>query len=169
MRIIGSASGITGVRYLRAIGFAAIALGLAQGPAIAQNPTTIFENVTLSPNFTPDPMTVRGISGGDVSAREIAERAETVTGPCNGFLDKQPDHTIVLTQYFNYLSLQIQSTDDTTLVVRGPGGTWCNDDYSGKNPGMAGQWLSGTYQVWVGSYQQAAYHPYVIRITELKP
>lgn len=136
--------------------------------ATASPPLTIFENLTLSPAFTPDPSTVRGISGGSTAANEVAGRAETVTGPCNGFVDQQPDHTIVLTEFFNYLSFQIQSSDDTTLVIRGPGGTWCNDDYSGKNPGIAGQWLSGTYQVWIGSYDQNAYYPYVIRITEQK-
>jgi hypothetical protein len=145
---------------------ATLGLGI---PASAQNPTTIFENITLSPSFTPDPTTLRGISGGELSASQVAERADTATGPCNGFVDQPPDHTIVLSDYFNYLSLQIQSTDDTTLIIRGPGGTWCNDDYAGKNPGIAGQWLSGTYQVWVGSYQQSAFHPYVIRITELQP
>lgn len=154
--------------------FKALTLGALAGvgigiPASAQNPTTIFENITLSPDFTPDPTTLRGISGGEVLANQAAERPETTTGPCNGFVDQLPDHTIVLTQYFNYLSLQVQSTDDTTLIIRGPGGTWCNDDYAGKNPGIAGQWLSGTYQIWVGSYQQSTYHPYVIRITELQP
>lgn len=73
-----------------------------------------------------------------------------------------------LTQFFNYLSLQVQSTEDTTLIIRGPGGTWCNDDSAGKNPGIAGQWLSGSYEVWVGSYQRNTYHPYVIRISEVR-
>lgn len=140
-------------------------------PTVAPRPfpasaTTIFENVTLSPAFTPTPATVRGISGGAVPANEFTGRAETITGACVGFIDQQPDHRMVLTQFFNFLSLQIQSTANTTLVIRGPGGTWCNDDYSGKNPGMSGQWLSGTYEIWVGSFQQNTYHPYVIEMTE---
>jgi hypothetical protein len=156
------------------------ALAAIAGPAVGQNPTltspisptptpsTIFESVTLSPAFSPDPATVRGISGGPKAASEVTGRADTATGPCNGFVDEQPDHTITLTEFFNYLRLQVQSSEDTTLVIRGPGGTWCNDDYSGKNPGMAGQWLSGTYQVWIGSYDQNGYHPYVIRMTTQK-
>lgn len=136
--------------------------GLAQE---VQSPFTIFENVTLSPAFAPDPASVRGISGGPQSANEVAGRSDTITGPCNGFIDQQPDHRMVLTQFFNYLKLQIQSTDDTTLVIRGPGGIWCNDDYSGKNPGIAGQWLSGTYDIWVGSYNQEGYYPYVMEMT----
>lgn len=129
------------------------------------NPRTIFENVRLSPQFTPDPTIVRGISGGDRPASELAEQTNTATGPCVGFVDEQPDHTMELTQFFNYLSLQVQSPQDTTLVVRGPGGTWCNDDYEDMNPAIAGQWLSGTYHIWVGSYANNQYSPYVIRIS----
>ncbi|HEY9646374.1 MAG TPA: hypothetical protein V6C88_08405, partial [Chroococcidiopsis sp.] len=66
-------------------------------------------------------------------------------------------------------SLQVQSTGDTMLVVRGPGGTWCNDSYNGQNPGIAGQWFSGTYEIWVGSPSNDAYYPYIIRISGTEP
>lgn len=130
---------------------------------------SIFENVTLNPNFSPDPVTLHGISGGPRTASEIAGRADTATGPCVGFVDDKPDHTIVLTHFFNSLSLQVESPEDTTLVVRGPGGSWCNDDYQNSNPAIAGQWFSGTYQIWVGSYDRNSYQPYVIRVTEGSP
>ncbi|WP_206755716.1 hypothetical protein [Leptolyngbya sp. FACHB-671] len=132
-----------------------------QSPVIS-----IFENVTLSPDFSPDPTTIRGISGGPLTASNVAGRTETATGPCAGFVDEQPDHTIQLTEFFSYLSIQVESPEDTTLVVRGPGGSWCNDDYQSNNPGIAGQWLSGDYEVWVGSYNRDSYHPYVIRISD---
>jgi hypothetical protein len=86
-----------------------------------------------------------------------------------GYVDQQPDHTIVLTEFFDYLRLEVQSPENTTLVVRGPGGVWCNDTYNGQNPGIAGQWFSGTYQVWVGSGTPDTYHPYVIRISQARP
>lgn len=139
----------------------------AQTPVLTRS-NTIFENLTLSPGFSPDPSTVRGISGGEMSASDVATRTQTATGACTGFVDEQPDHTIVLSSVFNFLNLQVESPEDTTLIVRGPGGTWCNDDYTGKNPGIAGQWLSGTYQIWVGSYRQNEYSPYVIRMTMKK-
>lgn len=157
-------------RGLRVLALLSIALtGAVTGaPAAAQTAKqfSIFENITLSPNFSPNPATVRGISGGSRPAAEIAGRADTATGPCVGFVDEQPDHTMQLTQFFNYLSLQVQSPEDTTLVIRGPGGSWCNDDYENANPGIAGQWLSGTYQIWIGSYERDRYTPYVIRITD---
>lgn len=152
-------------RGLSGLALLAIAWGT---PAAAQTTKqfSIFENITLSPNFSPNPTTVRGISGGSRPAADIAGRADTATGPCVGFVDEQPDHTIQLTQFFNYLSLQVQSPEDTTLVIRGPGGSWCNDDYENANPGIAGQWLSGTYQIWIGSYERDRYTPYVIRVTD---
>lgn len=131
-----------------------------------QVPPPLFENVTIAPNFSPNPLTVKGISGGSVSGEKVAGRSETVNGPCVGFVDDKPAHTLVLTSFFNDLSLQVQSPQDTTIIVRGPGGSWCNDDSEGKNAGIAGQWLAGTYSIWVGSYGQAKYHPYLLRITE---
>ncbi len=147
----------------------ALALGgvLVSLPGQSQT-APIFERVTLRPKFSPDPMTIRGISGGDVDAKIITGRESTDTGPCSGFLDREPDHILTLTSFFNYLSLQVQSSEDTTLVIMGPGGTWCNDDYQGKNPGIAGQWLAGKYRVWVGSYAQKKYIPYVIKLTEVQ-
>ncbi|RUR74584.1 hypothetical protein DSM107007_50890 [Nostoc sp. PCC 7120 = FACHB-418] len=108
------------------------------------------------------------MSGGSVEGNRITGRIETPTGPCNGFVDETPDHTIRLTSKFDYLKLQVQSPQDTTIVVKGPGGTWCNDDLDGKNPGIIGEWLPGNYQVWVGSYQKGKYFPYTLQITEVK-
>lgn len=163
---IGRSKGQIGQVLGWAVMLAALAApAQAQEKIIPSSETTIFEDVTLSPSFA-IPTTVRGISGGTIAASELLGRGETETGACAGFIDQQPDHRMTLTQFFNFLSLQVQSTDDTSLVIRGPGGTWCNDDFSGKNPGMAGQWLSGTYEIWVGSPRQDAFFPYVIRFSE---
>jgi hypothetical protein len=135
-------------------------------PAQAQ---TVFENVTIAPQFSPSPLILRGISGGSVPATTVAANKETPTGACVGFVDESPDHTITLNGFFNYLSLVVESPQDTTIVITGPGGTWCNDDFQAKNPGVAGQWLAGTYQVWVGSYDKNKYHPYIIRMSEVQP
>ncbi|MGB5969341.1 MAG: hypothetical protein WBG70_13550 [Spirulinaceae cyanobacterium] len=139
--------------------------------AIAQSSPPIFENVTIAPGFDPQTVKIRGISGGPISASNVAGRLETDTGPCVGFVDEQPDHTLTLTQFFNFLSIQVKSSGDTTLIVQGPGGSWCNDDSTGQNPGISGQWLEGVYKIWIGSYkdqsaQEVEYHPYVIYISE---
>jgi len=148
----------------------------------------IFENVTIEPGFSPDPMQMKGISGGCIPAGPIEAQsnqnlidgcvptddnitgvAETQTGPCVGFFDKQPDHIVKLTAFFDYLSLKVQSPGDTTLAIIGPGGTWCSDDSQDKNPVVAGQWLPGAYKVWVGSYAQNQYYPYILKISQVKP
>ena len=128
--------------------------------------TSIFEDVVLTPNAMTNPTTLRGISGGPLTASRVAGRTDTATGICTGFVDRKPDHRIELTAFFDYLSLQVESPEDTVLVVRGPGGSWCNDDVVGFNPGLAGEWFSGVYDVWVGSYNELTYHPYVIRLSD---
>lgn len=149
----------------------ALAIGvLIDVPVLSQSrSSSIFEDLALKPGFAPDPVAIRGVSGGRVFARSIAGRAETATGACLGFVDDKPDHVLVLTDFFDYLSLQIQSREDTTLIVKGPGGTWCNDDAGGKNPGVSGQWLAGTYEIWVGSYIPGKYHSYNVRMTQKRP
>ncbi|MCL1472256.1 hypothetical protein [Argonema antarcticum] len=131
-------------------------------------PMPLFDNLTIGPGFKPDPRTIRGISGGLERASDIAGRQETANGPCVGFVGKNPSHTLVLSSPFNYLRVQVQSPDDTTLVIQGPGGTWCNDDSEGKNAGIAGEWLPGTYSIWIGSYQKNKYTPYIIRVTQVQ-
>lgn len=137
-------------------------------PVAAQPANPLATNITLSPKFSPDPLEIRGISGGSVEAKDVVGRSETQTGACNGFVDAEPDHTVVLNAFFSHLSLKIQSPQDTTLVIKGPGGIWCNDDHEGKNPGIAGEWLAGTYQIWIGSYDKTKYVPYILRITEAR-
>ena len=134
-------------------------------PAQAQSTA---ENATLSPGFSPDPKQLKGTGGGAISARDIAGRADTPTGGCSGFVAAQPEHILELKAFFKYLAVLVQSLEDTTIVVKGPGGTWCNDDYDGKNAGVSGQWLPGTYQVWVGSFKKGNALPHTLRITETR-
>lgn len=126
----------------------------------------IFGDLRIGREFSPDPLTVRGMSGGSIPGKEVAGRAETPTGSCSGFFDEDPDHTLELTSKFHYLKLQVESPEDTTLVVSGPGGSWCNDDFDGKNPGIVGEWLPGTYNIWIGSYKKETYLPYTLEVTE---
>ncbi|WP_413172320.1 hypothetical protein [Anabaena azotica] len=128
----------------------------------------IFGDITIKRQFSPDPLEVRGMSGGSVPARKINGGSETPTGSCSGFVDEAPDHTLKLTSKFDYLKLQVESPADTTIIIKGPGGNWCNDDFDGKNPGIVGEWLKGTYQIWVGSYEKGKYLPYTLKITEVK-
>lgn len=138
-------------------------------PAHAQLATEklLFQDITLSPNFQPDPRQLRGISGGTIAVRDLTGVANTVTGPCVGYVSERPDHQLMLTEFFDSLRLMVESEGDTAIVVRGPGGLWCNDDLDGKNPGAIGFWLPGTYEIWVASYAENQYYPYRIRLSEI--
>jgi hypothetical protein len=137
-------------------------------PVKAQQPPPIFGDINIARQFSPDPIKVRGMSGGSIPASRVAKRVETPTGPCTGFVDEAPGHTLQLASKFDYLKLTLESPADTTLIVSGPGGTWCNDEFDGQNPGIIGEWLPGTYRIWVGSYERGKYIPYTLQITEVK-
>ncbi len=137
-------------------------------PVYAQPEPPIFGDIEIGNKFSPDPMKVRGMSGGSIPGEEIAGRKDTPTGPCTGFFDQQPDHILKLKTDFEYLKLVAQSSSDITLVIQGPGGTWCNDDFEGSNPGIVGKWLGGEYKVWFGSFKKDNIVPYTMEITETK-
>lgn len=74
-----------------------------------------------------------------------------------GFITEQP--TFALRYRAGGLPLHISagSLADTTLIVRGPDGSWlCNDDAEGYNPRVSWESpASGTYLIWVGSLRGA--------------
>ncbi|MBR8833914.1 MAG: hypothetical protein DSM106950_07715 [Stigonema ocellatum SAG 48.90 = DSM 106950] len=131
-------------------------------------PPMFFGDLRIDRNFSPDRLIVRGMSGGSISGKEIVGRTVTPTGSCTGYYDEQPNHTLELTSKFDYLKLLVDSPKNTILMVTGPGGTWCNDYFDGKNPGIVGEWLSGTYNVWIGSNKKDEYLPYTLEVTEDK-
>jgi len=131
----------------------------------AQTPSNS-STITLSPGFSPNPTELGGTVNGTTSLKEIVGQSDSPTGQCTGFADTRPDLTIVLTDFFNSLSLLVTSSDDTALAVKGPGGIWCNDDFQGKNPGISGQWLPGIYKIWVSSYSKDHHPAYTVQITE---
>lgn|GEM_PF-430286 len=138
---------------------------LAAAPLQAQSPQSL-DVVTIGPRFSPNPLEVKGSAGGNTLAKDLVGRAKTPTGECVGYASAKPNSTIELTEFFDSLSLVVQSADDTALAIQGPGGLWCNDDFQGKNPGVSGQWLPGTYKIWVSSYAPNRAPAYVLRITE---
>ncbi|MEA5594528.1 hypothetical protein [Rivularia sp. UHCC 0363] len=146
----------------------AAASGISTIVSAQEASVPIFGDITIGHPLSKDPLTVRGMSGGSIPAKEISQRADTPTGACTGYVDKEPDHTLRLKSKFDYMKLVIESPEDTTLIIKGPGGMWCNDEFEGKNPGIVGEWLNGDYQVWIGSYKKEQYLPYTLKITEIK-
>ncbi len=89
---------------------------------------------------------------------------------CTGFADVNPDHTLILQDDFDQLTLQVDSGgNDTTLLVQGPTQEIirCGEDSDRRNrdahisdPG----WLAGTYQIWVGAHHQGQRHSYSLTV-----
>ncbi len=128
----------------------------------------LFENLVLSPNLKLSPQVLKGISGGTEETQKKSGKPQSETGPCLGFIDTAPDHKVTLNTGFNYLKLRVLSPGDTILLVKGPGGSWCSDDVKDRNPEISGQWLAGTYEIWVGSYEVNTSYPYLLELTEVK-
>jgi hypothetical protein len=141
--------------------------GLTPSISLSQtNLTPIFGRHTLNSNFSPNPSILEGVSGGNSPVNTITPVESTPTGSCKGYMQRQPDYEVILNNAFNSLTMEVRSEVDTTLVVTGSGGTWCNDDYDGQqNPRINGSWGVGNYRIWVGSYEQNSYHPYQLRIS----
>jgi hypothetical protein len=153
-------------RILPIASIAALAtIGVVSMGAEAQAQST-FDSAVISPRFAPDPMQLKGVTGGQSLAKSVAGQADTETGPCLGFMDSQPYHRLELKSRFRYLSIVATSSTDTTMLIKGPGGVWCSDDYQGKDAGVSGEWLPGSYDVFVGSYSKTKSVPYVLRVSE---
>jgi uncharacterized protein YdgA (DUF945 family) len=111
----------------------------------------LYENLTLTAGFEPDPYSVSIIAGGDDPAERV------LGGDCRGFVNaQQPDIVLDYTAGQFPLSILAQSDADTTLVVSGPDGWSCDDDgYFDMNPGLLFESpQSGRYYIWVGTYEE---------------
>ena len=128
----------------------------------------IVKNITLDGQINPNPMIIDGMSGGTIQAVDVVNTKETSTGLCSGLVNQQPNHILILKTFFEFLKIEVSSSTDTTILVQGPGGVWCNDDYNNDNPALEGQWQAGKYKIWVGSYEETP-NSYRIRIMGNNP
>ena len=92
--------------------------------------------------------------------------AHTLAPDCRGWVGVAPD-LVVLTTVSREMEITTSSRADTTLIVRGPDGSFVCDDDSGErnNPRVHQLWIAGPHQVWVGSIRRRA-APYQLVVTE---
>ncbi|AKG24668.1 hypothetical protein IJ00_15650 [Calothrix sp. 336/3] len=95
--------------------------------------------VEISANFQPDPMVMSGRSGGNQ------------TSNC-GNISSQPSQIIEVKESLPYLRVTLQGSQQSTLLIDGPGGRFCvmPDNYSGKKPEISGFWQAGRYRFYIG-------------------
>lgn len=130
----------------------ALAMSLAiTGTSLAEETV-----VTINPKFQPDPLVVRGTSGGQKSS------------DC-GNIAATPNQVIQVTESLPYLHLGVQSAGQPTLLIQGPAGRFCvlADRLSGGNPDISGYWEAGRYSIYVGDRAQGQ-HPYTLSISQKK-
>jgi hypothetical protein len=133
-----------------------IALGAALFASVGY--TADYRNFDIGPGFTPDPQTGTGTTGGRRDA------AEAFGSQCSGSVDTTPDHVINVTDAVN-LKLYTTSTTDSTLVLRGPSGTFCDDDSRGELDAEINAVLRpGRYEVYVGHLGETG--QYTLTLTE---
>jgi hypothetical protein len=135
-------------------------------PATMAQPAASPPEILLNRGFAPNPMQITGNSGGEIPVTRVVVQKRTPTGLCLGYISPQPNHILTLETFFNYLAITVDSLQDTTLIVQGPGGIWCNDDTQGHNPAIAGQWQPGSYHIWVGSYAMTQADDYTLLIRD---
>lgn len=142
-----------------AAGAALLAIAVVfSGTAQAQG--SMYGDLAVRPGFQPDPIVMRGQSGGPINASQYG-------AGCLGWISPNPSHMVRVDQPIQFMRLFIQSATDTTLVVQTPTGQMmCNDDTYGLNPAVAQYWQPGIYRIWVGSYAQGQQGPYQISFTE---
>ncbi|WP_319419681.1 hypothetical protein [Pleurocapsa sp. FMAR1] len=141
---------------------------LLTGASLNVNVSSAFAQIVINQSTMIQPLIIEGMSGGSVAALEITQTENTATGYCDGFANSQPNHILEIDSYWQFLRLEVESDADTTIMVQGSGGTWCNDDVSSANPMIEGVWQPGIYKVWVGSYQAQSSNKYQIKITGQK-
>lgn len=119
---------------------------------------------SLSAGFLPDPHTVSIFSGGSINSGLI-------DAACVGMISPEPDYRLEWTGAGGALRLFFTPNEagDTTLVIFAPDARFhCNDDsFGSQNPAVDfASAPSGTYYIWVGSFEAGADVLGVLSITE---
>ncbi|TVQ96838.1 MAG: hypothetical protein EA398_15365 [Deltaproteobacteria bacterium] len=124
---------------------------------------------SLEPGFLPDPFTQESIAGGPRSASEWAPRAvEPHNVQCRGTYPTEPQHVLTLGEFGSLkITASPTTSGDLTMVIEGPGGVWCNDDFEGLDPGFDTAFPAGEYRIFVGNFGGGSPTPYTLSVTEL--
>lgn len=145
----------------------AILITIIPSPVLADPPH--FGKLILSPGFQADKETISGYTGGSYSLSSISNRDHNQNA-CIGFADPTPDAILVLQKDFSHFRIQVNTGgSDTTILVKGPDDVIrCGDD-TGKSKDASvddRKWKTGTYQVWVGTFNSGQRHNYTLSVQE---
>ncbi len=89
-----------------------------------------------------------------VSAHGEMSASERFGTTCNaGFVPSEHSATFEVSSLtvVRVLATAIDRSD-LTMVIEGPGGPYCNDDFEGRSPGVDRSFVSGIYRIYVGTW-----------------
>ena len=131
--------------------------GTGEGEAAATGGQTF----ALAADFAT--ITQEGRSGGTTDAATHGDE-------CVGMIADTPDHTFTVTGTVN-AKFAVTAVADTTLVILGAGGPYCNDDGAeGLNPDLTAELAAGDYRIFVGNYDSdEGAVPYTLTVTYVAP
>lgn len=116
-----------------------------------------------------DTAQLKGNAGGSIRATQYGV---SKTGPCMGWIPKEPQHTVVLTGRA-LTNIAVHSTADTTLIVVGEVDgkrvVRCSDDVDGNDPGLNEILEAGTYKLYIGTWNAGTRVPFTMRIRTVTP
>lgn len=113
-----------------------------------------FGSTRLNSGFTPDPHRVSITAGGSIDAYTDTN----LPSACVGKISDAPDYEVTYSAGGLPLVFRTLSSQDTTLIINGPDGSWyCDDDGYGDLDAEVrfNRPQSGTYDVWVGTFGNA--------------
>ncbi|MCC6982522.1 MAG: hypothetical protein IT535_04565 [Bauldia sp.] len=151
-----------------------LAYGLAAAVAVTAFATTAeaacpdwraapsFGQITLNAGFLPDPYRRRVTAGGGNNLAACSN--------WNGWIAVRPDFDLRYSAGGYKLTIAIESSVDTILLINAPDGQWYYNDDS-ANYGLGASYTfnnpqSGLYDIWIGTYNRASGIPANLIITE---
>lgn len=146
--------------------YAIAVVALVAGPVAAQEAT--YGDVTLPATGT---ATTSGRTGGGTSLPDAVVRSshDPAGHECLGYGNVSPSHRLrVGADRPSPVTFSVESGDDTTLVIKGPGNfLLCGDDISPTNlnaQAIAPRLAAGTYEIWVGSMKRGLQGEYTLTV-----
>lgn len=151
--------------------FMTVAMVALAAPIAAQSlsiggSSSNFGRTSLAPGFTPDPFQVSVVSGGALHVPSL-----NLANGCVGYATSDPDYIIDISGAMSYLSIYVEGSGDTGLVINDANGGWhCDDDsHSGTNPRVTLYNASaGQYDIWISSYSSGESISGTLNLTEIR-
>lgn len=156
---VGRVTTITGPRGVDEQGCPLVAVAADDGEfdwrvrdltVVSDDARDALSNATLSPGFAGDPRAYEG--------RLITDyRASSLHEGCAGWTSREATLRLTLTEDFETISFLAHAEADLVLVIHTPDDAWiCADDVDDLDPVIAGSAGEGSYEIWVGGYDNGS-------------